>query len=93
MCEVFESKTKHPTLYGLSEPITHKEVEEGLKALKTKSAAGVDGVTCADLKKIKVGKIVTLFRIYQACSYTPPKLRLGSVIRYRNQHYLNITDL
>ena len=93
VCEVFESKTKHPTLYGLSEPITHKEVEEGLKALKTKSAAGVDGVTCADLRKIKVGKIVTLFRVYQACSYTPPKLRLGSVIRYRNQHYLNITDL
>ena len=52
---------KHPVLYRLSEPITKNEVEEGLKALKTKSAAGVDGITCTDLRKAKVGKIVTLF--------------------------------
>ena len=57
-CEIFESKNKHPTINGIPEPITKKEVEEGLKALKTKSAAGVDGVTCADLIKAKDGKTI-----------------------------------
>ena len=77
--EVFESKTTHPTIFKLSEPITAKEVEEGLKILKTKSAPGVDGVTCADLKNANVGQIVLLFRVFQACSYTPSSLCLGSV--------------
>ena len=97
-CEIFESKIKHPTLYRLSEPITTKEVEEGLKALKTKSVAGVDGVTCADLRKVKVGRIVLLFRIFQACSYTPACIRLGSVTMVPKipeptlpQHYRPIT--
>ena len=97
-CEVFESKMKHPVLYKLSEPITKNEVEIGLKSLKTKSAAGVDGITCADLKKAKVGKIVTLFRVFQATSYTPARLRLGSVSMVPKvpeptlpQHYRPIT--
>ena len=36
-------------------------------------------MTCADLKNANVGQIVILFRVFQACSYTPSSLCLGSV--------------
>ena len=66
-------------MYGLSSPITRNEVELGISRLKKHSAPGVDGIKSDDVKKVELQKLILLFSIFQATSFTPRELRVGAV--------------